>query len=532
MTKTRGEENRMRSLIGVIMLSVILLVSFSSPTVSLIADGMSSQAGSTAHSSTSLVWDGNRIAVVRPSFSATAYQDAFYLFYSKYRNVPVGEYVTTDLGLLNRTVVTGWKWSEELRTWFTTGDASSLHLVLDETVTVLDEIDVDRGGLFENGTRTYDVLILGFTEYVTQREYLYYKQFVVSGGTLIIMDACSFLAEVSYSNGYLSLTKGHGWEFNGTHAWKSVYHRWPEENTNWVGGNYWKYWYGEHYDYFSVNTSNVVSTYLRTTFGENITTIYGGHEENLLQNLTQSEVIGYWHLSDSSEYPGQPIAAYMHRYGHGIVIHSGIMASEVVTADRFVGVFLAACLRFGLTGNIEEWTYPEPLVPSDDALESVVTMHNQNGSVAAETLSGLAYCDVNFSATTGVLRCCYHCNLDSVVGELTMQVDGENRSSQSLIVRGRAVSDNCWRLDINTLSVPNGNYSLAINATWKGIRSPVTFNDFIDVLCFAVVNEQMPAFYPWVETVIAATSIACVAVSHRWLTRTRARRSVTDTCPI
>ena len=517
--------------IAVLALLMAFLVSIYAPTAPVIADSITSRAGSPVHSSQSQEEDGNRIAIVRPSFSATAYQDAFYTFYSKYRNVPSGEYVTTSLGLLNRTLVTEWKWSEQLRTWFNTEAASSLHLVLDETVTVVDETDVDSGELFENGTRRYDVLILGFTEYVTQREYLYYKLFVESGGIMIIMDACNFLAEVSYSNGYVSLVKGHGWEFNGTHAWKSVYHRWPEENTNWVGGNYWKYWYGRHYDYFSANTSNLVSTYLRTALGENITTSYGGHEENLLQNLTQSEVIGYWHFLDSSEYPGEPIAAYMHRYGKGTVIHSGIMASDAIMSDRFLGVLLAAGIRFGLNGNIEEWAYPEALVPSDDAIECQTTLYDRDGNVAAGALTSVAYCDVSFSAITDVLRGCHHSNLSSVAGKLTERPDGEGRLFQSRIMQGRAVSDNCWRIDIDTLDLPNGNYGLAINATWKGIRSPVMFNESIDVLPFSIANDEIPSVYPWIGTVTVGTSIAVAAVAYVWFTRNKARIVTTNVSP-
>jgi len=56
----------------------------------------------------------NRVALLKPIFTATAYANAFYRFYSKYISLPVGEYVTTDLDFLNRTVVDEWKWSAGL----------------------------------------------------------------------------------------------------------------------------------------------------------------------------------------------------------------------------------------------------------------------------------------------------------------------------------------------------------------------------------------------------------------------------------
>jgi hypothetical protein len=52
--------------------------------------------------------------------------------------------------------------------------------------------------LDENGTRRFDAVILGFTEYVTAQEYSAYKHFVADGGRLIFMDATNFLAEVKF----------------------------------------------------------------------------------------------------------------------------------------------------------------------------------------------------------------------------------------------------------------------------------------------------------------------------------------------
>lgn len=513
MRVARGGRRKRCVVLLVLYFLSLLLVSFGSPPALVNADNTGRPVATSACAIASLAWNQNRIAVVKPIFSATAYTGAFYGFYAKYSNVPWGSYVTTDLNLLNRTVVHGWGWSNNLRDWFNSSAARSLHLVLDETVTVVDEIQVDQGALFQNGTRMYDVLILGFTEYVTEREYLYYKQFVESGGTLIIMDACNFLAQVTYSNGYLSLTRGHGWEFNGTHAWKSPYHRWPEENRNWIGGNYWRWWNGKHYDQLRVNTTNDLSLYLRTAFGENITSVYGGHEENILENMTGSEVIGYWHFIKADEYPGYPVAAYLHRYGRGLVIHSGIMASDVILLDRLLSVFLAASIRFGLNGEVGEWTYPEPLIPSDDLVESVVTMYDASGRTLLGALSGIGFCDIDFSATTDVLRHCCRCDLDSVSGELRMQVGAEYRRLPDRVLLGHLVSNNCWRLDVNTFPLASGNYSLVLNATWKGVRASVKFNESISVFYFSAQNGWWPSILLWAipaGVVICTASVAVV----------------------
>jgi hypothetical protein len=292
-----------------------------------------------------------RIAVIKPIFSATAYSNAFYVFYERYGSFNK-TYIQTDLNLLNVTVKFGWGWSSQLYDFMRSDKARRHGLVLGETFTIIDEINVTDGGLFRNGKRAYDTLILGFTEYVTQREYNAYRNFVASGGTLVIMDACNFLAEVEYypstspgQPSYLSLVKGHGWEFNGTHAWKSVYHRWWDENMDWIGSNYWHYWYGKHYDEFIVaNTTNPISQYLSCTYGREIPTQYSAHEENLLQNLTGTEIIGYWHLINPSECPKEPIAAYQHRYVNGTVFHAGIMASDIIGTDSCMQSFLLGAL--------------------------------------------------------------------------------------------------------------------------------------------------------------------------------------------
>jgi hypothetical protein len=512
MTESQRRWRGGRSRTGWLVLFLVLAVSVGSAETPVATNSTNSLKEAVTLNRIQLALTENRIALVKPIFSATAYSWAFYSFYSKYSSVPPGEYITTDLDLLNRTVVDEWGWSKQLSAWFESDNARSLHLALGETVTLIDEIDVDLGELFHDGVRVYDVLILGFTEYVTEREYLYYKQFVASGGTLIIMDACNFLAEVTYSNGYLSLVKGHGWEFNGTHAWKSVYHRWYEDNLNWIGSNYWQYWVGKHYNYVSVNTTNALSDFIRTTLCENVSTSYRGHEENILQNLTETEVIGYWNFINASECPNYPVAAYMHRYGSGMVIHSGVMASDVILSDCFLNVFLAVCLRFGLTGEVSQWTFPEPLLSSEDFVESTIAVYEKFGGSTSGTLSGLIYLDINFNATSGVLRDCRRCNLKSVIGEI---VDTDHQAPHSTVLQARIANCTCWRLDINTFLFANGNYRLTINTTWEGV------NESIEMLYFNVQNSWWMSILPWAIPLGAVICAAIFIVAYNKINRIR-----------
>ncbi|MFX0055906.1 MAG: hypothetical protein ACFFAX_03490 [Promethearchaeota archaeon] len=310
------------------------------------------------------IWTGvpSRVAVVKPIFSTTAYRDAFYTFYQRYGWVDPGTYISNDLNYLNVTVKDGWGHSEGLSEFLSHSNLQSM--IFDERITYIDEIDVIEGALFNGARLAFDILILGFTEYVTQEEYTAYKTFVAKGGLLILVDACNFLAEVKYhppnspdQPGYLSLVKGHGWEFNGTHAWKSVYHRWPEENRNWVGSNYWKFWGGIHYDQFIANTSHQISTYLRNNHGENIDTGYGAHEENKLENFTNTEIIGYWNFINWSEAPEDPVVAYQHWYLNGSVIHTGIVASRWIDSEQYLMEFMVSAIRLGLTGEVSDWKW-------------------------------------------------------------------------------------------------------------------------------------------------------------------------------
>lgn len=105
---------------------------------------------------------------------------------------------------------------------------------------MITDADVDSGGIFlKNGSNEYDVVILGYQEYVTQKEYDSFKRFVSNGGTMIIPDGNVFYAEVEYDNSTktIRLVKGHGWAFKDKSACKSIDERWAKETAMGVGSN-------------------------------------------------------------------------------------------------------------------------------------------------------------------------------------------------------------------------------------------------------------------------------------------------------
>src|SRR2546422_6984574 len=107
-----------------------------------------------------------KIAAVEPVFTTTAYS-SFYSFYSKYATRNLNGTIKTDLNLLNASIVQGWGWSDALRRFLTSTTAGDQYdIVLRRNLSFISEINRKQGGLFRgNGTRNYDVLILGFTEY-------------------------------------------------------------------------------------------------------------------------------------------------------------------------------------------------------------------------------------------------------------------------------------------------------------------------------------------------------------------------------
>ncbi|MFX1417165.1 MAG: hypothetical protein ACFFC0_10160 [Promethearchaeota archaeon] len=450
-----------------------------------------------------------RIAVVKPIFTCTAYSNAFYTFYRN-NGLRPEPFITWDLNYLNVTVKDGWGWSGRLLEFLSSIEAELAGLSLGHSVALLDEIDVTRGALFNGNMRVYDVVILGFTEYVTLEEYNYYRRFVRTGGTLIIMDACNFLAEVKYyppnslgEPGYLSLVKGHGWEFNGTHAWKSVYHRWPEENRNWIGSNYWKWWGGKRYDYLQANTSHPISAHIRNTYSQNAMTLYYAHEENRLENRTDTEVIGYWHFIDPSEAPEDPVVAYQHRYGNGSVFHSGIMASDVIDREKFLQAFLVCAIRIGLTGEVGEWSFWQ-----DSSFEASVELFFENGPIVPQNgcLSDSIRFDVNFN-TAVIARNGEPYRLASV--EVRMNPLDFFHRSQAFTVTGSAVDDYNlqWQIVVDTLNLSDTEYEFQVCCRFT---SPYNSTLHVDSTLVVLVHKVMNVPAELRTALLVGTTSLCI----------------------
>jgi hypothetical protein len=287
-----------------------------------------------------------KIAFVKPVFTATAYS-SFYSFYGINVEARPGQVIKTNLNLLNASLVNTWGWSDGLSDFINSAQAKTYGIILGKNSFVISDIDVDQGALFNaNGTRRYDAVVIGFTEYVTQREYDNYRLFVTAGGRLILLDADNFFAQVAYypASHKVALLLGHGWAFNGTAAWPSVRDRWLNESRSWVGSHDALYVGSEHYTIrgASPNPNNSIGKVLSQKFDGLLFKSYGGHEENILDNANDS-IIAKWNvLRLPSSDSGYVVAAYELKDGNrgGIVIHSCVFGSDIIGSDEQLQFFV------------------------------------------------------------------------------------------------------------------------------------------------------------------------------------------------
>jgi len=278
---------------------------------------------------------GVNIAVVMPTFTAAAYTNAFYVFYNKYINVTRGVNITTDLNLLSSKVTNE-----------PSSSASGLAMLYllsnlkwitpDSNVDFHTDQDVDAGSIFQaNGSNAYDVIILGHQEYVTQKEYDNFKQFVGNGGTMIILDGNVFYAEVKHDNNTdtVTLVKGHSWAYNGKSAWRSVDERWKNETAQWVGSNYISgiskfannpFDYLPHEEEYTTNPKDVILLNYNATIPSNIS--------RDISNKTGSIVVATYELN----------------YLKGKVIALGFYSDDIITNGSFDRYFDSLLLQYAV----------------------------------------------------------------------------------------------------------------------------------------------------------------------------------------
>jgi hypothetical protein len=278
---------------------------------------------------------GVNIAVVMPTFTAAAYTNAFYVFYNKYINVTRGVNITTDLNLLSSKVTNEPSSSASgLAMLYLLGNLK--WITPDSNVDFHTDEDVDAGSIFQaNGSNAYDVIILGHQEYVTQKEYDNFNEFVGNGGTMIILDGNVFYAQVKHDNNTdtVTLVKGHSWAYNGKSAWRSVDERWKNETAQWVGSNYISgiskfannpFDYLPHEEQYTTNPKDVILLNYNATIPSNIS--------RDISNKTGSIVVATYELN----------------YLKGKVIALGLYSDDIITNGSFDRYFDSLLLQYAV----------------------------------------------------------------------------------------------------------------------------------------------------------------------------------------
>jgi len=276
-----------------------------------------------------------KIGLVKPIFTDAAYDNKFYVFYKKDAKVLPKVNVTTDLDLLNSKI-----------TNYQVGTVNNVFAMLDLITTlkwidnktnihIISDVDVHKGIIFTdvplNKSNSYDTLILGHQEYVTQTEYDNLRQFVSNGGTMIVLDGNVFYAQVKYfdENNTISLVKGHEWAFNGKSAWKSISERWPNETKVWVGSNYFCYL--------------CIKGFKNDPFN------YFPHEEQQVTNPKDLILFNYNPFGIQAHVnKNATVATYELTYGRGKTIAIGIYSDDIIQNRGFDRFFDSLIIKYGL----------------------------------------------------------------------------------------------------------------------------------------------------------------------------------------
>jgi hypothetical protein len=291
------------------------------------------------------------IAFIKPSFTAAAYDNSFYDFYTLYKNTPAGKSVTTNLNLLTSKVSsqTTDSSSSALAMLYLSKNIKSL--LPGSNTAILSDADADGGNIFtaKNKSNKYDILIIGHQEYVTQQEYDNLKRFVASGGTMIVLDGNIFYAEVKYDRNKetVTLVKGHGWAFNGMYALKSVAERWKDETSQWVGSNYLCYRCGITFDNDPFEYKQHEEQYI-TNHKDRILFNYNALMPKQLKLLSAPPSSSSSTTTTAAEQGKHIIATYELSYQRGKVIVIGIYSDDIITNSKFDKYFYTLLLRYAL----------------------------------------------------------------------------------------------------------------------------------------------------------------------------------------
>jgi hypothetical protein len=227
---------------------------------------------------------------------------------------------------------------------------------------------------------------------------------------------------------------------------------------------------------------------------------YGAHEENLLQNFTNTGVIGYWHFINPPEAPnpqtcpGQPIAAYHHRYVNGSVFHTGIMASDRVAQEEFLQAFLISAVRMGFTGEVGDWHFAR-----DSTFQSSLKFCRSNGMEIGNKsgLTGTVHCYVALN-TTSLARGGVIYNLSAVYVRVFARTGyswGSGTPTLLANIQGTMTNSSglCWQTIIDTTAIVDGDYVFEFDSRFvSSVNSSKSIDELLVVGYRSIENSIGP----------------------------------------
>jgi hypothetical protein len=311
-----------------------------------------------------------KVAVVKPIFTSTPYSEYSYgSFYAFYRLHPkVSGMITGDLGFLKTNVSNGlgyhdgWGLSLPLYSFLSSQGVQQCGLVFGRNMFVLSDLNVSRGDLsYANGSVRYNVVITGFTEYVTQKEYSQYREYVSNGGRLLMTGGDNFQAKVNYSSssGLETFVEGHGYSFNGTYVKQGPKIEWQADEANWVASTNCCF-YKFNYSGAVVNEGNPIGAGLAKAFGNTVFDSYHAHEEAAIRNFSHTSVIATF-----GNWSGTYVGAYTHQYKHGTVVCLCISSDDVILTDMSLQYSVVLSVAYPLTESPTTPAAPKQTIPLD-----------------------------------------------------------------------------------------------------------------------------------------------------------------------
>lgn len=287
-----------------------------------------------------------RVALVNSILTSSAYSNVsypgvpgFYDFYMKHKSTTNGSSVTTDLTWLtvplstSRSYNGGWGETYHIYRFMTSDFARACGL---HAFSVIDDTQVDAGSLFySNGSRRYDVVVAGKSEYVTSSELGQYVAFVRSGGRLVLMDSDNFEVQVKLSScpdACETFVNGHGWTFGKAMVHSRVWNAFPAIDSKLTASLLpEEYYVGRNIGAGTVHNNTVMGLMLYRAFGPRVMYNYSAHEESRLVNRTGTGVVvSFSHGIDS----------FVHRYGQGDVVCFCLEGSRIIGSEAIARHFL------------------------------------------------------------------------------------------------------------------------------------------------------------------------------------------------